>query len=100
MGLVVLVALGIVPFAPQLGAVIEDGGLIVPSAQAATPPVQAAARQQPAPYMVATDMVLDAPGCTVEIEGLPVRPVVQSDGSYRISPAMVLADACFPRSSS
>lgn len=100
MGLVVLVALGIVPFAPQLGAAIEDGRMIVTSAQASTHSVPVAQRQQSAPYVIATDMALDAPGCIVEIEGRPVRPVEQSDGSYWISPAMVLAEACFPRGSS
>lgn len=99
MGLVVLVALGIVPFAPQLGAAIQDGGWIVPTAKAATPDLPAPRNPPSATYMVATDLVVDAPGCIIEVEGRLVRPAVHADGSYRISPAMVLTDACFPKGS-
>ena len=101
MGLVVLVALGIVPFAPQLGAAIQEGGWIVPTAKAATPHLPVASRHEPsAAYMVAADLELDAPGCIVEVEGRAVRPEAHADGSYRISPVMVLTDACFPKGSS
>lgn len=95
-GLFVLIALGIIPFSPHLRAAIQDGGLIASAAQAATTsmPVE---DQHRLPAEMAQDLVRDSPNCLSRVERRPVRPVVQPDGSYRITLATVLAYACVPQ---
>lgn len=65
-------------------------------AQAATACMQASGQQR-RPEAMAQDMVRLAPDCLGGIERSPVRPEVQSDGSYRITWATALGDSGFPR---
>lgn len=99
MALIVLAGIAIIPFAPQLGSALRAVDWGVPPAIASSGQQVDPGRSSERLYMVATDLVLDAPGCTVELDGLQVEPVAGADGSYLISPEMVLTDDCFPTNS-